>query len=127
MIAVDTSALMAIALAEQDAARCKHALEAESDVIISAGTVAEALIMSSGRNVGAGMDRLLGETALRIVPVTEAVARRVAQACVRWGKGFHTARLNYGDCFAYEAAKYHGCRLLFVGNDSSRTDLIGVL
>ena len=53
MIAVDTSALMAVALYESQARACAAALQAEDQVFISAGTVAEALIVASGRNVGA--------------------------------------------------------------------------
>lgn len=39
------------------------------------------------------------------------------------GKGMHPAALNLGDCFAYEVAKEHRCRLLFIGNDFAKTDL----
>lgn len=53
MIAVDTSALMAIILDESEAERCSKVLEAEWIVLISAVTVAEALIVVQRRNVGA--------------------------------------------------------------------------
>jgi ribonuclease VapC len=46
MTAVDTSALMAIVLREAEADRCKAALEVEPDLLISAKTVAEALIVT---------------------------------------------------------------------------------
>ena len=49
MIAVDTSALMAIALEEPMAQACKRALEAEDEILISAGTLAELLIVSARR------------------------------------------------------------------------------
>lgn len=52
MIAVDTSALMAIVLNEPEADACIAALEGEDQLLISAGTVAEALIVSARRNVG---------------------------------------------------------------------------
>jgi len=52
MIAVDTSALMAIALGEAEADACIRILESETKVVISAGTVAEALIVADRRNVG---------------------------------------------------------------------------
>jgi ribonuclease VapC len=35
----------------------------------------------------------------------------------------HPARLNFGDCFAYAAAKSLDLPLLFVGNDFSQTDI----
>jgi ribonuclease VapC len=58
-----------------------------------------------------------------VVPVTEADAILVAEAYDRWGRGAHSAALNYGDCFAYVLAKQRGCPLLFVGNDFSQTDV----
>jgi ribonuclease VapC len=35
----------------------------------------------------------------------------------------HPAKLNFGDCFTYAAAKSLNARLLFVGNDFARTDI----
>lgn len=127
MIAVDTSALMAILLDEPHAERCMAALEAEHEVLISAGTVAEALIVSAMRNVGEEMARLIDGLGFDIVDVTPASARRVAAAYARWGKGNHRAALNFGDCFAYEIAKQHDCPLLYVGNDFARTDIRSTL
>lgn len=127
MIAVDTSALMAIVLDEPEARACIAALEAEDDLVISAGTVAEALIVAGRRNVGEEMARLIGGIGFEIVTVTSASARHIAEAYARWGKGVHPAALNFGDCFAYEVAREHGCRLLCVGEDFARTDVEGVL
>src|SRR5436305_13384908 len=98
MIAVDTSALMAIVLDEPEAGACIAALEAEDDILISAGTVAEALIVSARRNVGAEMARLIDELGFEIVTVTAAASRRIAQAYGHWGKGLSPAALNFGDC-----------------------------
>jgi ribonuclease VapC len=123
MIAVDTSALMAIVLNEPEADACIAALASEDDLLISAGTVAEALIVSTRRNVGEELASLIDGLGFEIVTVTPASARRIAQAYARWGKGLNPAALNFGDCFAYEVAKEHGCRLLYVGDDFSRTDV----
>ena len=127
MIAVDTSVLMAIVLNEPEADACVAILEAEEDLLISAGTVAEALIVAGRRGVGAEMERLIDGLGFGVVSVTPASARRIAHAYDRWGKGVHPAALNFGDCFAYEVAKEHGCQLLFVGKDFARTDLEAVL
>ena len=123
MMAVDTSALMAILLDEPEAGACVAALEAEGDLLVSAGTVAEALIVAARRGLGAEMERLLDGLGFEIVPVTSASARRIAQTYERWGKGMHPASLNFGDCFAYEVAKERKCGLLFVGTDFSKTDI----
>jgi ribonuclease VapC len=127
MIAVDTSALLAIVLNEPHADACIAALAAEDELLISAGTMAEALIVSSRRNVGEEVARLIEGLGFEVASITSASARRVAQAYRRWGKGRHAAALNFGDCFAYEAAKEHRCPLLFVGDDFSQTDIESVL
>jgi ribonuclease VapC len=127
VIAVDTSALMAIVLKEPRADHCLAALEAEDQVLISAGTLAEMLIVSSRRNVGTEMARLIERLAPDVVPVTPASARRIGAAYQLWGRGVHPAALNFGDCFAYEVAKEHACRLLYVGEDFAKTDIEGVL
>jgi ribonuclease VapC len=127
VIAVDTSALMAIVLNEPLAGPCKAALEAEDQVLISAGTLAELLIVSTRRGVGAEMADFLDRFDLNIVSVTPASARRIGEAYQRWGRGVHPAALNFGDCFAYAVAKEHACRLLYVGEDFAKTDIEGVL
>lgn len=127
MIAVDTSALMAIILDEPQAASCIAALEAEEEILVSAGTVAEALIVSGRRNVGGEMTSLIDGLGFEVVTITPAAARRIAEAYGRWGRGVHPAGLNLGDCFAYEVAKEHGCRLLYIGEDFSKTDVASVL
>jgi ribonuclease VapC len=123
MIAVDTSALMAIVLGEAEADACMDALEAEADLLISAGTVAEALIVAGRRNVFEEMSALIDGLGFTIVPVSAAASRLIARAYAQWGRGAHPARLNFGDCFAYALAKEHDCPLLFVGEDFARSDL----
>lgn len=129
MIAVDTSALMAVVLgeAEAEAEACMAVLETEDRLLVSAATVAEALVVAGRRNVGSEMARLLDGLGFEIVSVTPAAARRVADAYARWGRGVHPAGLNFGDCFAYEVAKQHACRLLYVGEDFARTDIDGAV
>ncbi|MBL8296298.1 MAG: type II toxin-antitoxin system VapC family toxin [Bryobacterales bacterium] len=127
MIAVDTSALMAIVLDEPEADACIAALEAEESVLISAGTLAEVLIVAARRNIGEEIASLIDGLGFEIVSVTPASARRVSQVYRQWGKGLHPAGLNFGDCFAYDVAKTHGCRLLYVGDDFAKTDIPSVL
>lgn len=124
MIAVDTSALMAIVLAEAEADACMDVLAEQAEVLISAGTVAEALIVARGRNVADEVVALIDGLGMTISPVTEATARNISQAYAQWGKGVHPAGLNFGDCFAYALAKENGCPLLYVGRDFARTDLV---
>lgn len=122
MIVVDTSALMAIILAEPAAEACMIALRDADEIVISAGTLAECFIVASRRGKAAEMAELIDGLAPRIEPVSAATARRVADAYDRWGRGVHSAGLNFGDCFAYAEATHAGCPLLFVGSDFSQTD-----
>lgn len=127
MIAVDTSALMAVVLNEASAERIGAALENAEQISISATTVAECLIVAAMRNVGPEMQRLIDELGFEVAPVTPPFAQRVARAYGRWGKGVHPAGLNFGDCFAYALAEERACPLLYVGDDFSRTDITAAL
>jgi len=127
MIAIDTSALMAVLLNEPEAEACIAVLDGEDELLISAGTVAEALIVAARRNLGDEMARLFDGLGFDIVGVTPVSAWRIAQAYERWGKGVHPAALNFGDCFAYAVAKEKGCPLLYVGQGFDQTDIASVL
>jgi len=83
---------MAIVLDEKEADACIAALEADDDILISAGTVAEALIVAARRNVGEEVTSLIDGLGFEVVTVTPASARRIAQAYERWGKGVSPAR-----------------------------------
>ncbi|MBM3530250.1 MAG: type II toxin-antitoxin system VapC family toxin [Alphaproteobacteria bacterium] len=126
MIAVDTSALMAILLDEPEADGCIAVMESEREIVISAGTMAESLIVAARRNIAEEMAKLIEGYGMTVVSVTPAAARRMATAYMRWGKGAHAAGLNFGDCFAYDAAKDHRCTLLYIGDDFSKTDVKSV-
>ena len=123
MIAVDTSALMAVLLDEEETAACAAALVTNDRIAISAATVAEALIVAERRGLGVEMAGLIDSLGLEIENVTPAAARRVADCYGRWGKGASPAGLNFGDCFAYEVAKTRDCPLLYIGADFARTDI----
>ena len=127
MIAVDTSALMAILLHEPSVDVCASVLSASSRTLISAGTLAEAHITATTRGLYMELNTLLDRMKFEIVPVTADVSKRMGQIYSRWGKGVHPAGLNFGDCFAYDVAKQNDCPLLFVGNAFSRTDIASAL
>jgi ribonuclease VapC len=117
---------MAIALDEPHADACIGALADADEVLLSAGTLAEALIVAAGKGIAPKMARTVEAFGFTVKPVSEFDARRIGQAYARWGKGMHPAGLNFGDCFAYALAKEQGCPLLYVGKDFARTDVQGV-
>jgi ribonuclease VapC len=127
LIAVDTSALMAILLDEPKAEDCMAAIQVADRLLIAAATVAEALIVAGRRDLAEEMDALVTRLGFEVVSLDGASAHRIAVVYGRWGKGLHPAALNFGDCFAYEIADRHDCPLLFVGDDFSQTDVRSAL
>ncbi len=124
MIALDTSAIIAILLNEPMAAPCIAVLEAPNEqFVISAGTLLEVQIVAARKDCRPGLDELFRQLPFEIVDVTSARAESAAEAFRRFGKGFHPASLNFGDCFAYATAKEFDCPLLYVGNDFAQTDV----
>jgi len=127
VIAVDTSALMAILRKEQLGEACEAALRTDQPILMSAATLAECLIVARRKQALPGMNVLLELLELQIIDVTPDMARAAADAYAKWGKGFHDADLNYGDCFSYVVAKDNDCPLLYVGNDFALTDIRSAL
>jgi ribonuclease VapC len=60
------------------------------------------------------------------MPFTSAQAAAAKVAYFSYGKGYHPARLNMGDCCSYALAKTTGEPLLFKGNDFLQTDILVV-
>lgn len=85
-----------------------------------------AVLVAGARGRRADMERLVEGLGIEVAPVTEACARRLADALARWGRGRLPAALNFGDGFAYALAAERGCPVLCTGGDFARTDL-GVL
>lgn len=127
MIVVDTSALMAQLLSEPRGDDIADIFAGEAQLVISAGTLAEAMIVARRRGLSEEMEMLLSGVGIKVDNLSASDARAVAAAYAVWGKGVHPAGLNFGDCFAYVCAKSHGAQLLFVGDDFSRTDVASAL
>jgi len=127
VIVADTSALMEILLEQPKADSCAAVLVAESEVAMSAATMAEALIVADRRGLALEMAALIDGLGFTIATLSPADARRVVEAYGRWGKGVHPAGLNFGDCFAYALAKGWDVPLLYVGDDFAQTDVKAAL
>ena len=82
--------------------------------------VETALVIDGSRDPIAScrFDDLLREVRVRVEPVTEIQARLARDAYRDFGKGRgHSAKLDFGDCFAYALAKTTGESLPFIGAD----------
>jgi ribonuclease VapC len=129
-VVLDTSALLAVLLGEPERDRFVALLADAEDPLISAATLAEAsivMLVKVGDDGVANLDELLSAAAVRCVAVDEAQARLARDAFARFGRGRGTARLNYGDCFAYALARAAKRPLLFKGDDFGRTDVTPAL
>lgn len=120
---VDSSAVIAIVVGEAMAPDCADALAADDRLMMSTVTITEILIVASKKGKLDSAERLLAGLDLNLFPVTEARARAAGEVYRQWGKGFHKAKLNFGDSFVYALAKELDCPLLFVGRDFSQTDV----
>ena len=125
---VDSSALVAVVLGEDDANRFLSAMTGY--VAVSAASLVETTMVVESRqgpDATRDLSLLLDGVHAEIVPVDHAQAIAAAAAWRRFGKGRHPAALNYGDTFAYALAQVRGEPLLFMGDDFGQTDIASVL
>ncbi len=122
---VDSSAILAVVLNDADEERFARALLAAPALRMSAANWVETTIVVDGRDpaVASRFEDLMAFLGVEIVPVSVDQAYRARLAYRDYGRGYHAARLNYGDCFAYALAKESGEPLLFKGDDFTRTDI----
>ncbi len=128
---IDTSALISILRAEDDAGDMARAIEkAQVRRISAANFVETAVVIDASRDPVASrrFDELVEAAELSVEAVTFDQARIARDAYRDFGKGSgHKARLNFGDCFAYALAKTAGEALLFKGDDFGYTDVTPAL
>lgn len=126
-IVVDSSALIAILVHEDDAQHLLDIMGEADRLLISAAVYAETGIVYDKHplNISKTDDlaALKHSLDLEVVPVDESLALLARQAYKRFGKGKHPAKLNFGDCFSYALAKQLELPLIFKGNDFSKTDV----
>jgi ribonuclease VapC len=122
---IDTSAVIAILLAEEDAERYARAIELAVQPRMSAASYVEAAVVIDNRGdvvARREFDRFIRRAGIEVVAVSLEQAEIARQAYRDFGKGRHPAGLNFGDCFSYALAKLIDEPLLFKGTDFSLTD-----
>jgi ribonuclease VapC len=130
VIAIDTSAVLAIVLREVDSPIFLAALLSADTCIMGAANLLEARMVLHGRDPAnlPDLDAFMKQVPIRIEPVTEIQSDLAFAAFRRFGKGTgHPAGLNFGDCFAYALARAQACPLLFKGNDFGHTDIVSAI
>lgn len=128
MIAVDTSALVAILRREPERAALLAALTDSDRVFISPGTIIEATVVAHRRGgpaLVAELNDLLAAIGVDLAPIEQADLHIAQSAIALYGKGSgHPAALNYGDLFSYALAKSRDVPLLYKGDDFVHTDIV---
>jgi ribonuclease VapC len=128
-IFADASALIAVIAGEADAGELADVLEADRGRLCSAVSVWETVAglcrsyMFSVPAARTHVRRFLEAGNFQFVSIGEREFDIAAEAYAQYGKGRHPAGLNMGDCFAYACARTNQARLLFKGEDFTKTDI----
>jgi len=123
---IDTSALLAIFLAEPERKYYfDFILNAETRIISAANVLETGIVLEARRGEAAGreFDLFVVRANLEVVSVDGEQVEIARSAWRKYGKGRHPAALNFGDCFAYALAKFLGEPLLAKGTDFAQTDI----
>jgi ribonuclease VapC len=123
---VDSSAIVAIFFQEPGYETLINKLAETGRVGIGAPTLVECGIVLSARlnqDARGLLERFLREANIITIPFTEEHFATAIGAWRKYGKGRHSAALNFGDCLTYAVAKLANMPLLFVGDDFPQTDL----
>ena len=131
MIAVDSSALIAILRREPEADRFLHVIAMADGCLLSSVSLLETSMVLAGRTGDAAswsdLDALIARASMQVVAQDAGLAEAAREAFVRYGKGRHLAALNLGDCASYALAKTRSLPLLFKGSDFVKTDLMAAV
>ena len=124
---IDTSALISIAMLEQEAEQFGAILAQTPGKLISSATRFECacVIMALKPLYGLNfINRLLTDTFVETIPFDTVQLDAAIMARQQFGRGSgHKAALNMGDCFSYALAKTRNLPLLYKGNDFIFTDI----
>jgi ribonuclease VapC len=126
MIALDTSAVVAIALEEEEEGAYTDEIALRGGAIGTPTLVECRLVLTSTmpRFADDFMKRFLERPSIHPVAFTLEMYALAVSAFERFGKGRgHPAQLNLGDCMAYAVAKQLDAPLLYKGGGFSRTDI----
>jgi ribonuclease VapC len=86
------------------------------------------IVLSRSSAVSADdLDEFLEGSDIEIVAFSARHAKLARRAYLRYGRGYHKAGLNFGDCMSYALAVDFGESLLYKGDDFSKTDVISAL
>jgi ribonuclease VapC len=123
IVAVDASAIVALALGEPEANAVDSCLQGAAEAYITPVNLIEAglaLVLRRGHMTSPQLQEWLRSQRVQQRHIDGFAALSVYLV---YGKGIHRAGLNLGDCFAYALAKELDAPLLYKGSDFSWTDI----
>ena len=126
---IDTSAIIAILRDEPERTEFVTLIEKAPRRLISAVSVLEATMVLEGRkseDAGYMLDMFLRKASIKTIAFDEEQLTLARMAFRRFGKGRHSAGLNFGDCASYALAQWSAEPLLFKGTDFAATDVAHV-
>jgi ribonuclease VapC len=125
-VILDSSVILAVAFEEQQRDVILNRLDDADVVAVGAPTLTETALVAvarlgpDGRTV---VRSFVDDTEIDILAFGLDHWRVAADAFVRYGKGRHPARLDFGDCLTYATASVVAQPLLALGDHFAQTDL----
>jgi ribonuclease VapC len=126
MMAIDSSALVAVALGEDEAVSFSSIMS-EHRCYVGWPTLFETYLALHhrvdqlfARNF---LHLLISRSKVDVIAFDERLFEIACAAFDRYGKGQGPGGLNFGDCLSYAVAKFHDVPLLFKGDDFTLTDI----
>ena len=126
---LDSSALVALVMAEDSARAVFDVISDAPTRAIGAPSLVETAMVLDGRRAVASSSAMsdltlvMARFEVAVLPFGPDHWPVAWAAFLRYGKGRHPAGLNFGDCLTYAVAKLSGLPLLCVGADFAQTDL----
>jgi ribonuclease VapC len=123
---LDSSSVLSVLFEEEGQDRVVDAIGAADLLAIGAPTLFETGMVAVGvfdLHGRALVAQFLERWNVLVIPFDRQHWQVAADAFVRYGKGRHPARLNYGDCMTYATARVADEPLLFTGDDFAKTDV----
>jgi ribonuclease VapC len=125
-VILDSSAVVSVLLREPGHEGLETKMREARLLAIGAPTLVETRTVMVRRHGAPGLkevDRFFADLAAKVIPFDGEHAEVAGEASIRFGKGRHPAKLNYGDCMTYATARIADEPLLFIGNDFAQTDI----
>lgn len=127
---LDSSAILAVLFEEEgyeqivDTMAGADVLAIGAPTLVETGMVAIKVFDLHGKAL---LSEFLSRWSVVVTPFDNRHWQVAGDAFIRFGKGRHPARLNFGDCLTYAAARVSDLPLLFVGDDFAKTDVVPAL